>query len=142
MRRCETVLGCVTDAEIQASPEWKGWLAALAGDQRARVETLAELYAVMASAPPDAQDLILIDPPFDADLFVPALKAAVRLVAPGGWIYLEADRAFGGDDLAPLGLELGPRPHEVPARAASLSHKPHFAARLFGEGARSNLLAN
>jgi ATP-dependent helicase Lhr and Lhr-like helicase len=33
-------LGCVTDAEIQAAPEWEGWLAALASDGRAmRLET-------------------------------------------------------------------------------------------------------
>jgi ATP-dependent Lhr-like helicase len=27
-------LGCMTDAEVQAAPEWEGWLAALAGEQR------------------------------------------------------------------------------------------------------------
>jgi len=35
-------------------------------------------------------DLVLLDPPFDGDLFLPALAAAAQAVAPGGWIYLEA----------------------------------------------------
>lgn len=43
-------------------------------------------------------DLIFLDPPFEADLFVPALVAAARCVPVGGWLYLEADRTYGDED--------------------------------------------
>ncbi|RZI80515.1 MAG: 16S rRNA (guanine(966)-N(2))-methyltransferase RsmD [Rubrivivax sp.] len=39
-------------------------------------------------------DLVLLDPPFDDDLFVDALRAASHCVPVGGWIYLEASHAF------------------------------------------------
>lgn len=77
----------------------------LGGSDRVSVQAV-EALSWMASAPPGGQDLVLLDPPFEADLFGRALAAAVRLVAPGGWIYLEADRAFSEPDLAPLGLAL------------------------------------
>jgi 16S rRNA (guanine966-N2)-methyltransferase len=43
-----------------------------------------------AAATPARFDLILLDPPFDAGLHAPALAAALPLLAPGGWLYLEA----------------------------------------------------
>lgn len=71
-----------------------------------RIET-ADALAWMARSAPERFDLVFIDPPFDADLFVPALKAATRVVVPSGFIYLEADRAFGDDPvLTQLGLRL------------------------------------
>ena len=39
-------------------------------------------------------DLVLLDPPFDAQLFLPALRAAALCVVEGGWVYLEAPDAF------------------------------------------------
>lgn len=39
---------------------------------------------------PGAFDLVLLDPPFEANLFDEALLAATGCVPPGGWIYLEA----------------------------------------------------
>ncbi len=39
---------------------------------------------------PGAFDLVLLDPPFEADLFDDALAAATGCVPSGGWIYLEA----------------------------------------------------
>lgn len=47
-----------------------------------------------------AYDLVFLDPPFGSDLFDAALTAATACVSPGGWIYLEAARAFD----APPGL--------------------------------------
>lgn len=50
-------------------------------------------------------DLVLLDPPFDAQaLFIPALRAAARAAAPSGRIYLEAPRRWSQEQLAPLGL--------------------------------------
>jgi len=60
----------------------------------------------MAGASAGHFDLVLLDPPFGADLFERALKAATRLLGEGGWLYLEADRAFDESTLAAHGLRL------------------------------------
>ncbi len=41
-----------------------------------------------------AFDLVFIDPPFEDDLFWPALQAALECVPESGWIYLEASAAW------------------------------------------------
>lgn len=63
------------------------------------LQALARLRAGSAS-------IVFLDPPFGADLFLPALQAAQRALAPGGCVYLEAPRAFSPDELAPLGWVL------------------------------------
>lgn len=70
-----------------------------------RVET-ADALAWMARSEPRRFELVFIDPPFDAQLFEPALRAAAPLVVDDGWLYLEADRAYAADELAPLGLRI------------------------------------
>ncbi|MFY9458652.1 MAG: 16S rRNA (guanine(966)-N(2))-methyltransferase RsmD [Aquabacterium commune] len=55
-----------------------------------------------AAATAQPFDLVFLDPPFDEALFQPALAVAVRCVAPGGWVYVEAPQAMGDD--ATLGL--------------------------------------
>jgi 16S rRNA (guanine966-N2)-methyltransferase len=47
-------------------------------------------------------ELVLLDPPFDAEIFDQALAAAAPTVAPGGLIYLEAPREF---TVAPAAFE-------------------------------------
>jgi 16S rRNA (guanine(966)-N(2))-methyltransferase RsmD len=51
-------------------------------------------------------DLVMLDPPFAAELFDAALAAAVPLLAPGGLVYLEADRAPEAALLQRLGLDV------------------------------------
>lgn len=51
-------------------------------------------------------ELAFLDPPFDAALDDAALQAAVRLVVPDGFIYLESDRAVDAAGVQPLGLRL------------------------------------
>jgi 16S rRNA (guanine(966)-N(2))-methyltransferase RsmD len=46
--------------------------------------------AVLRGAAPGRYELVLLDPPFDSQLAVPALAAAARVLAPGGWVYLES----------------------------------------------------
>jgi 16S rRNA (guanine(966)-N(2))-methyltransferase RsmD len=70
-----------------------------------RVEA-ADALAWMRRADAGSFELVFIDPPFDADLFEPALAAAAPLVVPGGFVYLEADRAFDDGAVAPLQLRL------------------------------------
>lgn len=62
--------------------------------------------AALKASGAGSADLVLLDPPFDADLFAPALQAAARTVAVGAYVYLEAPGAWGEEALAPLGLEL------------------------------------
>jgi 16S rRNA (guanine966-N2)-methyltransferase len=53
----------------------------------------------------DRYELVFLDPPFDAPaLYAPALRAAAAAVVEGGFVYLEADRAWTADELAQLGL--------------------------------------
>lgn len=66
----------------------------------------AEALAWMRRCPPVRFELVFLDPPFDAQLFDAALAAAAPLVVPDGFVYLEADREYTTDGLAPLGLAL------------------------------------
>lgn len=73
--------------------------------QAIRIEAVDAL-GWMARCGPARFELVLVDPPFDAALFEPAMAAAAPLVVPGGFAYLEADRAFGEADAARWGLRL------------------------------------
>jgi 16S rRNA G966 N2-methylase RsmD len=48
-----------------------------------------DALAWMARADAGGWQLVLLDPPFASDLAAPALSAAARLVAPGGFVYVE-----------------------------------------------------
>lgn len=62
--------------------------------------------AQLRQCPPASLDLVLLDPPFDCDLFQPALQAALPALAAQGFIYLEAPTAWSDAALEPLGLVL------------------------------------
>ena len=66
----------------------------------------AEALGWMARREVSGLDLVLLDPPFGADLFDASVRAALPLLTPDGWLYLEADRAFGADDCAAWGCRL------------------------------------
>jgi len=59
----------------------------------------------MARAAPDAFELVLLDPPFDVPLALPAMAAAARIVAPGGFVYVEAPEAIEPEPVAAAGLQ-------------------------------------
>ena len=59
----------------------------------------ADAMAFLRRAPPSSFELVLLDPPFDGGLAVPAAAAAARLVVPGGVVYVEAPQTLV--DLAP-----------------------------------------
>jgi 16S rRNA (guanine966-N2)-methyltransferase len=84
---------------------------------------LARPAAGAAGIPSPGFDLILLDPPYGADLFVAALQRALPHLSADGWIYLEADRPFGPAELEPLGLQM----HR--SGRAGLVH-PHLLKRL------------
>ena len=56
--------------------------------------TAADALAWLARCAPERFELVLLDPPFDANVFDAALAAAAATVAPGGFVYLEAPREF------------------------------------------------
>lgn len=63
--------------------------------------------SLLRSVPAGSAQLVLLDPPFEANLWTPALQAAARALADPGYIYLEANRAWGDDDGLPdLGLQV------------------------------------
>nr|WP_240939603.1 16S rRNA (guanine(966)-N(2))-methyltransferase RsmD [Diaphorobacter sp. HDW4A] len=49
--------------------------------------------------------LVLLDPPFESALFKPALEAAAKAVAVDGFVYLEAPREWGEEEVLSFGLE-------------------------------------
>jgi 16S rRNA (guanine966-N2)-methyltransferase len=51
-------------------------------------------------------DLIFLDPPFAADLFLQALSAAVGILSAQGAIYLEAPEAWDDERLTVFGLKV------------------------------------
>jgi 16S rRNA (guanine966-N2)-methyltransferase len=62
--------------------------------------------AQLAQCTPASVNLVLLDPPFDSQLFLPALQLASQALAPSGWVYLEAPTHWTDTDLQPLGLSL------------------------------------
>jgi 16S rRNA (guanine966-N2)-methyltransferase len=76
----------------------------LAADQ---TEIIAgDALAVTAGLPASSFDIVFLDPPFGTHLRRPALDAARRLVAPHGWIYLEAPDPLATGEAAGAGLEI------------------------------------
>ncbi|HSV71816.1 MAG TPA: 16S rRNA (guanine(966)-N(2))-methyltransferase RsmD [Methylibium sp.] len=73
------------------------------GAAAVRVEC-TDALAWMARHPGGGFDLVLLDPPFGAGLHEAAIAAAAPLVAAGGWVYVEADRALDADRCAAHGL--------------------------------------
>ena len=60
--------------------------------------------AAIRQAAPASLDLIFLDPPFDAPLLEPALKACARALSPSGWVYLEGPSRWSEEQLADMGL--------------------------------------
>jgi 16S rRNA (guanine966-N2)-methyltransferase len=54
----------------------------------------ADALAWLKRCAPERFELVLLDPPFEANGFDVALAAAVPAVVPGGFVYLEAPREF------------------------------------------------
>ncbi len=60
--------------------------------------------AVLRQTPARTLDLVLLDPPFDSDLFEMALAASAQVLAATGWIYLEAPTRWTDERLQAAGL--------------------------------------
>ena len=53
----------------------------------------ADAMSWLAAAEPACWDLVLLDPPFDSGVLMPAAAAGTPLLAPGGYLYLEGREA-------------------------------------------------
>jgi 16S rRNA (guanine966-N2)-methyltransferase len=71
--------------------------------QRVMVQR-GEGLAVLRQLSAGSQQVIFLDPPFDAGLYESALAAAARALAPQGFIYLEGPSAWTDATLQPFGL--------------------------------------
>lgn len=65
-----------------------------------------DALAILRGLPKASKDLVLLDPPFGANLFSSALSVAAPLVRAGGWVYLEAPAHAEAAELESLGLTL------------------------------------
>lgn len=65
-----------------------------------------DALTVAAALPAASFDVIFLDPPFDAGQQEAALRAARRLLADGGLIYLEAPAPLTPDEAARAGFEV------------------------------------
>jgi 16S rRNA (guanine966-N2)-methyltransferase len=90
------------------------------GASAVRVIT-ADALAWLRQADKASFDLVLLDPPFDGELFEQALLAALEVVVPTGWIYLEANRAFG-----PLHGEPGAWPSALRVHRSGQAGAVHY----------------
>jgi 16S rRNA (guanine966-N2)-methyltransferase len=87
-------------------------LARSLSDSKARLKVdvlkveCADALAWMQRCAPASFELVFLDPPFDADLSLPALKAAARVAVADGFVYLESSRAFEDAEVLPLGFRL------------------------------------
>ncbi len=70
-----------------------------------RIEQIDAL-SYMARADRARFELVFLDPPFDSGLDDAALQAALRLVVPDGFIYLESDRPVDAAGVQAMGLRL------------------------------------
>ena len=62
--------------------------------------------AALQHSAPASLDLVLLDPPFESLHYTAALKAAVRALAPQGFVYLEAPTAWDDGRWRAAGLAL------------------------------------
>jgi 16S rRNA (guanine(966)-N(2))-methyltransferase RsmD len=62
--------------------------------------------AALKQLDPASMDAVFLDPPFDSVLYQPALRAAGRVVAADGFVYLEAPVLWNDGELADVGLKL------------------------------------
>ena len=62
--------------------------------------------AASARLAPASLDLVLLDPPFDSGLLPRAVGTALRLLRPGGLLYVESGQALAQQELAQWPLEM------------------------------------
>ncbi len=59
----------------------------------------------LSHLPKASVDVVFIDPPFQSDLFTPAMKAALGVLKASGWMYVESPQKLDPEAMTGLGLE-------------------------------------
>lgn len=62
--------------------------------------------SALRQASPASLEVIFLDPPFDSDVFEPAVQAAGQAVSADGFVYLEARARWTDDHLQTSGLQV------------------------------------
>lgn len=119
---------CLLEREPLLIKSLRATQAKLAAAQVQIVQADAMTWMARLSGAAPGFDLVLLDPPFDADLFEQALLAACRCVPEGGWIYLESPQAFS-EAAGPAGAVPGLRVHRQ-GRAGAVHY--HLFQRVEG----------
>jgi 16S rRNA (guanine966-N2)-methyltransferase len=88
------------ESDTAAAAALRATVARLDAEQVLTVER-ADAFVWMRGASPGSFELVLLDPPFDADASPRAVALAQPLLVPGGWLYLEAASPL---DTWPAGL--------------------------------------
>jgi 16S rRNA (guanine966-N2)-methyltransferase len=101
-RKATSVLVCEQDASLCRS--LIGLRTKLAANTIQIIQ--GDAIAQMSKLAANSVDVVFLDPPFGSDLFVPALKAASRITKPQGFVYLESDRVWTNEELAPFDLSV------------------------------------
>jgi pantetheine-phosphate adenylyltransferase len=105
------------------------------GAEAVRIER-SDALQWMARAAPDAFELVLLDPPFDAPLALPAMAAAARIVVPGGFVYVEAPTAVEPAPVAAAGSS--PGGHRAPEKSTFICFAGRRPAERRGYTARGS----
>ncbi len=101
-RGATSVLVCEQDASLCRSLIGLRTRLAVNNIQVIQGDAIAQMSKLAASS----VDVVFLDPPFQSDLFAPALKAASRITKPQGFVYLESDRVWKSEELAPFELSV------------------------------------
>jgi 16S rRNA (guanine(966)-N(2))-methyltransferase RsmD len=101
-RKATQVLACEQDPSLCRS--LLGLRSKLAANNIQVVQ--GDAIAHIGKLAANSVDVVFLDPPFGSDLFMSALKAASRITKLGGFVYLESDRVWTSDELAPFDLTI------------------------------------
>ena len=93
IERERRIAGALTDAKLRLRAD------------ALRIEN-TDALSWMARCAPATFELVFIDPPFESELLVPALDAAVRLVVPSGYVYVESEHLVPAAAMAERGLQV------------------------------------
>ncbi len=114
---------CVTLVEQEAAQarDLQAVVQRLSGAAQVVQVVRASGIAVLQRQAPASLDLVLLDPPFEADLYAKALAAALPALRAGGWLYLEAAQSWAAADAVADTADAGPT-NRVPPGLALRRH--------------------
>lgn len=107
----------LVEQDAAQSRDLQAVLQRLAGAAQVVQVVRASGITVLQRQAPASLDLVLLDPPFEAELYATALAAALPALRTGGWLYLEASAAWAEADARPGTADAHPAPRVPPGLA-------------------------